>query len=72
MTGVSVLFQVVISDVHRAYFQGAGGSNHYPLFRAFYNLHLDVALCMGKANMNQNLPLQAFSSLNEDFVCPSF
>jgi hypothetical protein len=30
------------------------------------------ALCMGKAEMNQNSPLQAFSSLNEDFVGPSF
>jgi len=30
------------------------------------------ALCMGKAKMNQNSPLQACSSLNEDFVGPSF
>jgi hypothetical protein len=30
------------------------------------------ALCMSKAKMNQNSTLQACSSLNEDFVGPSF
>lgn len=70
MTGVSVLFQVVISDVHGGYFQGAGGTNYYPLFRAFYNLHLDVCFVHGQSWNESKLTLASFFQLEWGFCWP--